>query len=125
MAARMSDRRNGSPTGSIVVVGPCAAGKSTLVRALRLHGFDAYVCAQEHSDIPTLWRHQSPSVVIALQVDLESTRLRRDSQWRSQVFAAQQARLRNAYEHADLVIDTVDKSAGEVVAAALQHLRTR
>ena len=50
----------------IVVVGPCAAGKSTLVAALRALGYDAHVSGQEHSEIATLWQHSQPDVLIAL-----------------------------------------------------------
>jgi len=63
--------------GRISVVGPCASGKSTIVRALRMHGYDAHVTSQEHSAVPDLWKRQEPAVLIALQADLESVRLRR------------------------------------------------
>ena len=109
----------------IVVVGPCAAGKSTLVRALKLHGHDAYVCAQEHSEIATLWNHQRPQLMIALSVNLESIRTRRDGQWPRRVYEAEVRRLRDAFEHADVVIDTSDKSANEVVNVALTYLNER
>lgn len=110
----------------IVVVGPCAAGKSTLVRALQLHGHDAYVCAQEHSEIEKLWNHQHPELMIALSVDLESIRARRrDGQWSRRVYEAEIRRLRDAFQHADLVIDTSDKSANEVVNQALTYLSER
>ncbi|HEX5500302.1 MAG TPA: hypothetical protein VFX03_13780, partial [Thermomicrobiales bacterium] len=65
----------------IVVVGPCASGKSTLARGLRERGFDAEVCGQEHSDIASLWRHTAPDVVIALSVDLATIRDRRGDDW--------------------------------------------
>jgi GTPase SAR1 family protein len=114
---------NDSNGPRIVVVGPCAAGKSTLVRALRLHGHDAYACAQEHSEIEKLWNHQHPQVMIALSVDLESIRARRrDGQWSRRVYESEVRRLRDAFQHADLVIDTSVNSANEVVALALAYL---
>ncbi|HEX5503007.1 MAG TPA: hypothetical protein VFW96_10315, partial [Thermomicrobiales bacterium] len=44
----------------VVVVGPCAAGKTTLVARLRARGHDAAVCAQEHSGVPYLWQLTRP-----------------------------------------------------------------
>ena len=114
---------NGGGLGRISVVGPCASGKSTLVRALRMHGYDAYVTAQEHSGVRNLWRRHEPDVLIALQVDLESVRLRRqDPRWRRDVWSAQQGRLSDAYAAADLVVDTTGRSAGDVVDEVLRYL---
>src|SRR5688500_5646547 len=102
--------------GRISVVGPCASGKSTLVRALKMHGYDAHVTAQEHSGVSNLWQRNDPDVLIALKADLESVRLRRlDPRWRKDVWNAQQERLSNAYASADLIADTTGRSAGEVV----------
>src|SRR5688500_18415442 len=67
--------------GKIVVVGPCAAGKSTLVSALRALGYDAHVSGQEHSEIATLWQHSQPDVLIALAVDISAVRDRRGGPW--------------------------------------------
>jgi hypothetical protein len=90
----------------IVIVGPCASGKSTLVAALRDRGYDARVCAQEHSAIPALWRHSEPDVVIALDADIAAVRRRRDSEWPAWLHAEQMRRLGAATEAADLRIDT-------------------
>jgi len=61
----------------IVVVGPCASGKTTLVRGLQSCGYRAMVSGQEHSEIPTLWRRTAPDVTIGLIVDLATIRRRR------------------------------------------------
>ena len=112
--------------GRISVVGPCASGKSTLVRALRMHGYDAHVTSQEHSGVPHLWQRQHPDILIALKVDLESVRLRRrDPRWRRDIWRAQQERLADAYAHADLIADTSARSAGAVVDEVLHFLRDR
>ena len=50
----------------IVVVGPCASGKSTLVSGLREHGYDALASGQEHSEVHHLWRRTNPDVVKAV-----------------------------------------------------------
>lgn len=112
--------------GRISVVGPCASGKSTLVKALRMHGYDAHVTSQEHSEVRKLWQRQNPDVLIALQADLESVRLRRrDPRWRRDVWRAQQDRLADAFAHADLIADTSSRSAGAVVDEVLLFLRDR
>ena len=112
--------------GRISVVGPCASGKSTLVRALRMHGYDAHVTSQEHSGVRKLWQRHEPAILIALQADLESVRLRRrDPRWRRDLWNAQQERLADAFAHADLIADTSSRSARSVVEEVLQFLETR
>ena len=118
--------RSPESLGRISVVGPCASGKSTVVRALRMHGYDAHVTSQEHSAIPTLWSRQGPQLLIALQADLESVRLRRrNPRWSGAVWQAQQSRLADAFAHADFVADTSDKNANEVVRDVLMFLESR
>ena len=90
----------------VVVVGPCASGKSTLVAGLRRHGYRAMVCGQEHSEIPTLWRHANPDVVVALDVDLPTLRRRRSPSWSEVIYLRQRRRLTAAVAAADLVLDT-------------------
>jgi hypothetical protein len=111
----------------IVVVGPCASGKSTLVSGLRANGYDARAAGQEHSEIPTLWRHLGePDYVIALAVDLPTIRRRRgDRQWPAWLYALQQRRLRQAVAAASLVIDTTEHDAGGVLDEALAGLATK
>lgn len=112
--------------GRISIVGPCASGKSTVARALRMHGYDAHVTSQEHSAVPKLWRKGDPSVLIALQADIESIRLRRrNPRWSQSIWRLQQARLADAFEHADLVEDTSDLTANDVVDEVLQFLKAR
>jgi len=65
----MSEPAGATDPRRVVVVGPCASGKSSLVAALAALGYDARVCGQEHSIIRELWRHSAPDVLIALAVD--------------------------------------------------------
>ncbi|MGI8642807.1 MAG: hypothetical protein ACR2LS_01640 [Thermomicrobiales bacterium] len=120
--ARTHASTTGTP-GRVVIVGPCASGKSTLVKRLRELGYDAAVCAQEHSDIPTLWSRSSPAVTIALVVDLAILRERRGPNWPEEIWRRQQARLTEAQRSATLVIDTSTKSPGDIVAIATRTLR--
>ncbi|MGH2559561.1 MAG: hypothetical protein ACRDJH_10885 [Thermomicrobiales bacterium] len=106
----------------IAVVGPCASGKSTLVEGLRRLGFEAYGCGQEHSDIPTLWRHGEPSAVVFLDIDLDTVRQRRGADWPSQLFATQLRRLASARAAAALVIDARLISPTEVLARTVAVL---
>lgn len=109
----------------IAVVGHCAAGKSTLVGALRRAGYDAHAVAQEHSGITWLWRHSEPDVLFYLDVPLATVRARRGEEWPQTVYDAQEARLTDARAHADLVLDTSKESIAEVTAHAVTFLRER
>ena len=109
----------------IAVVGHCAAGKSTLVGALRSAGYDAYAVAQEHSGIAWLWRHSEPDVLVYLHVPLAAVRARRGEEWPQTVYDAQEARLTDARAHADLVLDTSKESIAAMTAHAVTFLRNR
>jgi deoxyadenosine/deoxycytidine kinase len=116
----MPDRRS---VGRISVVGPCASGKSTVVQALRMHGYDAHATSQEHSAVSKLWKQRDPDLLIALQVDLESVRLRRrNPRWSRAIWLEQQSRLADAFAHADYLTDTSHRSANDVVSDVLEFL---
>lgn len=91
---------------TIVVVGPCAAGKTTLVDALVARGYAAYAVAQEHSVIRDLWSRRNPDVLVALDLELEIVRERRSPSWSADIYARQHERLQPAFAAADLRIDT-------------------
>jgi len=108
----------------IVVVGPCASGKSTLVRGLQSCGYRAMVSGQEHSEIPTLWRRTAPDVTIGLNVDLATIRRRRRSAgWSESIYRRQQERLRNAFASAAIILDTAVMGPEQTLQAALDLLR--
>lgn len=109
----------------IVVVGPCASGKSTLVSALRNLGYDARVSGQEHSEISHLWRRSEPDVLIALKVDIAAVLKRRGQTWPPWLLDIQVARLQSAFAAADLSIDTSRSTVDEMVAKAATHLNDR
>ena len=116
--------RSVSP-GRIVVVGPCASGKSTLVRALRERGYDAHASGQEHSEIAALWRRLDPDVLVALEVDIEAVRQRRGSWWPQWLHDLQVRRLRAAAAAADLTIDTSRRDARSMIDDVLAFLVNR
>ena len=109
----------------VVVVGPCASGKSTLVAALRRLGYRATVCGQEHSEIPTLWRRSDPDVLVALDVDLPTLRQRRGDDWPEWLYRVQHRRLREAAAAADLRLDTSGLSQEAVLTRVTSLLRRR
>ena len=117
------DRHSPRPL-RVVVVGPCASGKSTLVRGLRDLGYDALACGQEHSEIATLWRHAEPDVLIALLVDLATVRRRRGDDWPERLHEVQKHRLAPAVAAADLVLDSAALDAAALLAAADRRLRS-
>src|SRR5829696_8345866 len=109
----------------VVVVGPCAAGKSTLVTALRALGYNAHVSGQEHSEIATLWQHSQPDVLIALEADITAVRDRRGDSWPEWLHDLQVRRLAAASRAADLAIDTTLLSTQAVVARVIAYLEQR
>lgn len=114
-----------SPAPRVVVVGPCASGKTTLVAALRAHGYDASASAQEHSAVPRLWQRADPDVLIALVANITAVRERRNDSWPGWLHDLQEERLAGAQDAADLVIDTSNLGAGEVAERAVHFLTSR
>ncbi len=108
----------------IAIVGPCAAGKTTLGKGLRAHGFNARPILQEHSYVPTMWqRITRPDVLIYLGAGLETIRWRRrDPEFPSWLLAQESDRLRHALAHADIVIRTDALTPEEVLAEAIVGL---
>jgi hypothetical protein len=106
----------------VVVVGPCASGKTTLVGGLRSLGYQAVVCGQEHSEISSLWRRSAPDVLIALDVDLETIRRRRGQTWPAVIYERQRQRLAEAMAAADLILDVSNMSEVAVLARVLRTL---
>ena len=118
----MADSEPADP--SVVVVGVCGAGKSTLVAGLRAVGCPARVCVQEHSYVPTLWRRRGrPRALIYLHASLEAVCRRRQVRWDESALTGQRARLAGARAACDLYIDTDGLSAAQVLERAVAYLR--
>jgi ATPase subunit of ABC transporter with duplicated ATPase domains len=108
---------------TIGVVGPCAAGKTTLVRALKGRGFQAKHIAQEHSYVPDMWQRLShPDVLIYLDVSYPLTLIRRKLDWTYAEYSEQLRRLSHARRHADLYLLTDALSPQEVLEQVLAFL---
>ena len=107
----------------MVIVGPCASGKSTLAAGLRDLGFDAVPVGQEHSDIPTLWQRSEPEVLVALDIDLATVRRRRsEADWPEWLYHVQRRRLNRASDAATLRIDAASLTAAEVLEIVTRFL---
>ena len=108
----------------IGVVGPCTAGKSTLVTALRQHGYRVRHIAQEHSYAPAMWQKIThPDLLIFLDVSYPVSLERRLLNWSRKEYETQQFRLRHARQHADLYLHTDTLSIPQVLDAALSFLQ--
>jgi len=91
----------------IGVVGPCGAGKSSLVAGLQARGFRARHIAQEHSYVPDMWKRiTNPDILIYLDVSYENTVIRRKLDWTLDEYTEQLHRLQHARQYADLILDT-------------------
>lgn len=107
----------------IGVVGPCAAGKSTLIAALKARGYFGKHIAQEHSFVADMWqRLVKPDLLIYLDVSFPLTVQRRKLDWTFAEYAEQLHRLRHAREHADLYVLTDDLTPEQVLAQVLAFL---
>ena len=109
----------------IVVVGPCAAGKSTLVANLRPKGYDIRSCVQEHSYMPDLWKRFSKAdVLIYLDAQLPTIARRQQRSDRTQErLDVQRERLAHAREHCDFCLATDSLTRGEVAECVEEFLR--
>src|SRR5512136_915814 len=98
------------------VVGPCGAGKSTLVGALQALGYRCRHIAQEHSYVPYMWqRITNPDILIYLEASFPVCSQRRKLNWTEADFAEQLRRLSHARQHADIVITTDNLGVSEVL----------
>jgi len=107
----------------IGVVGPCTAGKSTLVNNLKERGIQIRHIAQEHSYVAYMWqRITNPDVLIFLDVSYETSLKRKNLNWNLDEYAEQQHRLRHAREHADYYLMTDPMDGLEVMQKVLEFL---
>jgi septin family protein len=111
---------------TIGIVGPCAAGKTTLVNSLRARGLPVKAIAQEHSYVADMWqRLTNPAVLIFLEVSYPVTLQRRKLNWTQEEYAIEIHRLRHAYQHADLHIATDNLNPGQILEQVIEFLEQR
>jgi thymidylate kinase len=110
----------------IGVVGPCGAGKSTLIAGLELLGYRTRHVAQEHSYVKDMWRRlTNPDILVFLDVSYENTCKRRKLDWTEADWQEQQERLSHARAHADLYVDTNVLSREKVLEKVVKFVKER
>ncbi len=121
----------GRPYPLVGVVGPCAAGKSTLIANLKSRGIAARHIAQEHSYVQNMWqRLTNPDLLIFLDVSFPESIQRRRLAWEESEYQEQQRRLEHARAHADIYLFTdnltpdqiADRLEEEIKAWTRDHL---
>lgn len=109
----------------IGVVGPCTAGKTTLINGLLINGYNAKQIAQEHSYVQDMWeRLTHPDILIYLAVSYSYTMKRRNLNWSISEYNTQVDRLRHAREHADIHISTNSLSPQDVLDQVINFLES-
>jgi deoxyadenosine/deoxycytidine kinase len=107
------------------VVGPCGAGKSSLVASLARHGYNVRHIAQEHSYVPDMWKRMTnPDILVYLQASYENTIRRRKLDWTFEEYTEQLHRLRHALQNADLVLDTNPLTVDEVLSKVISFIES-
>jgi len=105
------------------IVGPCGAGKSTLVESLKQHHINARQIAQEHSYVKDMWqRLTNPDVLIYLDASYPVATFRRNLNWTYEEYQIQIERLQHAKEHANLFVQTDKLSPNEVLEQVMRFL---
>jgi cytidylate kinase len=108
----------------IGVVGPCGAGKSSLIAALKQYGYNCRHIVQEHSYVPEMWRILSdPDVLVFLDVSYEISTKRRNLAWTIEEYKQEVNRLQHARKHADIYIDTDHLTPKEILEQVLASLK--
>jgi len=107
----------------IGLVGPCAAGKTTISTLLKKSGIQVRPIAQEHSYVKYMWEKIShPDILIYLDVSYPNTIKRRQLNWTLEEYNIQIERLSHARQHAHLYIRTDDLSVNQVLDCILEFI---
>lgn len=106
------------------IVGPCAAGKTTLAARLEREGYRVRHIAQEHSYVPNMWqRITNPQILIYLHVSYPHTITRRKMDWTEKEYKEQLRRLQHARTNAHLEIDTDSLTPEQVFQIVVKYVK--
>jgi hypothetical protein len=119
------DRGGEAGAPRVVVVGPCASGKSTLVGNLRPKGYTIRTCAQEHSHVAQLWKkYCRAELLIYLDAGVETIGRRQGrADWTQERLDEQRRRLADARRHCDFYLYTDALSREQVAESVERFLR--
>lgn len=107
----------------IAVVGPCASGKSALVRALKARGCNAREVVQEHSQVPDMWQQfTNPDVLVFIDVSWRPALKRRPCDAGAEWWDELVRRLKHAREHADIYVCTDSLTPDEVAETVAEQI---
>ena len=107
----------------IGIVGPCSAGKSTLIKNLHKKGYICRHIAQEHSFVPEMWlKIVNPLILVYLDVSYKVSMQRRQLNLSSAEFGEQKVRLKHAHQNANIYLLTDQLSQEEVFESVLEKL---
>lgn len=105
------------------LVGACGTGKSEIVKRLKERGYVVHHIAQEHSFAPRMWKKiVNPDFLIYLEVTYPVTLKRKTFNWSEDEFQEQLYRLRDARKHADIRINTDNKTPDEICDLIIRTL---
>lgn len=108
----------------IGIVGPCSAGKSTLIASLIKLGYYARHIAQEHSFTPRMWQIISrPDILIYLDVSYEESMRRRPLDLSPDEFEEQLRRLSHARNQANLYVHTDNLTPQAVLDEVIKYIK--
>ena len=112
------------PAGGIAIVGPCAAGKTTLARGLQENGWPARQIAQEHSYVADMWKRFSrPDLLVFLDASFEICTARKHLNWSRAEYEEQHRRLVHARQYCDVYLNSDAMGADEVLKEALNLIK--
>lgn len=107
----------------IAIVGPCAAGKTTLALRLKSLGYNARQIVQEHSYVPAMWQIISqPDLLIFLDASFEACTARKSLNWTRREYDEQRRRLGHARQNCDIYLDTTSLNEDQVFDEVQQAL---
>lgn len=107
----------------IGIVGPCSAGKTTLIQGLKARGYVARHIAQEHSYVPDMWRKiTNPDTLIYLEVSYEVSMQRRKLDLSREEFELQKIRLNHSRLNADFFVNTDNLTPEDVLEQVEAYL---